>query len=101
MDAGDLPHAVDLFQASLKIAGHAKTVELLGECFMKLGRLGEAESMLKDAVTLGRESRAPLLLAELSFLQGNPAFAREMVEESLKRNPTYQPAKRLLAKLQL
>ena len=94
-----LEEAVHLFNASLKVAGHPKTAELLGECFMKLGRLDAAEGMLKQAVSLGAESRAPLLLAELSILQGRPEYAKEMLEESLRRNPTYGPAMRLLARL--
>jgi lipopolysaccharide biosynthesis regulator YciM len=97
---GRLEEAVELLNASLKVAGHPKTAELLGECFMKLGRLGDAEWMLKQAVSLGRESRAPLLLAELSILQGRAKYAKEMLVESLRRNPTYNPAMRLLARLE-
>jgi tetratricopeptide (TPR) repeat protein len=99
MELGHLEEAVHLFNASLKVAGHPKTAELLGECFMKLGRLDAAEGMLKQAVSLGAESRAPLLLAELSILQGRPEYAKEMLGESLRRNPTYGPAMRLLARL--
>lgn len=39
MDEGNVETAIELFQSSLDLYPHFKTLELLGECFVSLNRL--------------------------------------------------------------
>ena len=68
MASGEFENALKLFQESLRLYVHFKTLELMGECCMRLGRFEEALVPLAAASTLNRGARAPALLAE-AFLQ--------------------------------
>lgn len=92
MDEGSLDEAVALFQQSIVSWPHFKSLELLGECFMRLDRLHEAIVPLAAAASLNRGVRAPSLLAEVFLrLEDYPA-AREMVEVALSRDPLNRKA---------
>jgi len=98
MARGELEEAVQLFRASAELHPHYKTLELLGECLMKLKRYKEALVPLAAATGLNFHSRAPTLLAELHLILGDPWDAKRWAEEALRRNRTYKPACEVLAK---
>ncbi len=54
MDKNQLEEAIVLFQRSAEIDAHFKTLELLGECYIRLCRLREAVIPLAAAVTLNK-----------------------------------------------
>lgn len=92
MDEGSLDEAVTLFQQSIASWPHFKSLELVGECLMRLDRLHEAIVPLAAAASLNRGVRAPSLLAEVFLrLEDYPA-AREMAEVTLSRDPLNQKA---------
>ena len=92
MDAGRIEEAVALFEQSTAVSPHFKTLELLGECLIALGRLQSAIIPLAAAATLNNGSRAPALLTGV-FLQMNQAYdAERMVEIALNRDPANKKA---------
>ncbi len=68
MQAGESKEAIELLQQSVQIEPHFKTLELLGECLLRIGRVTEAIVPLAAATALNKQIRAPSLLAQ-AFLQ--------------------------------
>jgi tetratricopeptide (TPR) repeat protein len=58
MDAGAWEQAIQRFTASVEAAPHFKTLELLGECFLELGRPKDAVVPLAAAARLNPQPRA-------------------------------------------
>jgi tetratricopeptide (TPR) repeat protein len=92
MAQGDLEGAVQLFQEDAVELPHFKTLELLGECLMRLGRTNEAIVPLAAATTLNRGVRAPSLLAEALLATGNLTAAVEAADLALQRDPKNRKA---------
>ncbi len=92
MDEGKLEDAVVLFQQSVTYAPHFKTLELLGECFVRLNRLIDAIVPLAAATSLNRGVRAPSLLAEVFLKLEDYHAAKEMAEVALSRDPNNHKA---------
>lgn len=59
MEAGDLERAAALLGESVAIWPHFKTLELLGECLLRLDRPREAIGPLAAASALHRQDHAP------------------------------------------
>jgi len=99
MHAGAFDKAATLFEKSAVQDPHFKTLELLGECYMKLGRFKNAIVPLAAATTLNRQFRAPLLLAEVFLALGDITEASEWAELAGQRNPNSRRVKELLDRL--
>jgi len=102
MDEGRLEDAVMLFQQSISYSPHFKTLELLGECFVRLNRLPEAIVPLAAATSLNKGVRAPSMLAEVFLRLEDYHAARNMVEIALSREPNNRKAqevKRVVAEI--
>ena len=69
--ARDLIKAEQLFKESLKMQEHFKALELLGECMFHQGKTAEAITALRRATFLGKESKAPFLLAKAYLAENN------------------------------
>lgn len=95
MDQGRLEEAVLLFEESNKSFPHFKTLELLGECNFRLGKLSEAIVPLAAATTLNRGVRAPSLLAEVFLKLGEFHNAEEITAIALSRDATNRRALRV------
>lgn len=93
MDEGRLEDAVVLFQQSISCDPHFKTLELLGECFVRLNRLAEAIVPLAAATSLNKSVRAPSLLAEVFLKLEDYHAARNMAEIALDRDTNNRKAK--------
>jgi tetratricopeptide (TPR) repeat protein len=87
MDAGRIEDAIVAFQKSAAKCPHFKTYELIGECYIKLGRLTDAVPFLAAATTLNRGFRAPSVLAEVWHLLGRHYEAVEAADIALMREP--------------
>ena len=87
MDSGALDEAVERFRESVDAGPHFKTLELLGECLLRLKRPREAIVPLAAATALNRQGRAPALLARAFHELGNHRDAAKFAEEALVRAP--------------
>ena len=89
--------AVEVLSRSAAMSPHFKTLELLGECLVRLGRWQDSIIPLAAATTLNRQARAPALLSEAYLELKDLRRAKEMAEMSLHRNPTYRRPIELLS----
>ena len=87
--------AVVLFQQAAAEEPHAKTYELLGECFLLLRRYKEAIPFLAAATTLSPSVRAPALLAEAWLGMKSNVEALDAVKIALSRDPRNKRALQL------
>ena len=100
MDRGDLQAAVDLFQQSIDLFPHFKTLELQGECLLTLERPTSAIIALAASATLGaRPFRALYLLAQALVQIGDNRKAIEKLNEALAMQPDFASAKALLSEI--
>jgi tetratricopeptide (TPR) repeat protein len=97
MDAGHIEDAIVAFQKSAVEMPHSKTYELIGECYIKLGRLVDAVPFLAAATTLNRGVRAPSLLAEVWHMLGRHYEAVEAADIALAREPKNKKALKVRA----
>ena len=92
MDAGALEQAVVHFRESITEWPHFKTLELLGDCLLRLERPREAIVPLAAATALNRQGQAPALLAQAFLELGTYRDAFDQAEEALRRAPGHQLA---------
>jgi tetratricopeptide (TPR) repeat protein len=83
MDDGDLEVAIASFQRSIDAYRHFKTLELLGECHIRLRNFQAAVVPLAAATALNQQSRAASLLAETFERLAAFDKAREFAKLSL------------------
>lgn len=98
MDENNLDEAIKLFQQSISDYPHFKSLELLGECFIRAERLLEAVVPLAAATTLNKGVKAPSLLSDVFLKLKEYQRASETAEIALSREPnnkTAQEVKRL------
>ena len=95
MDRGALEEAVALFEQSNADCPHFKALELLGECFIRLGRAQEAIVPLVAAATLNNGVRAPTLLAQVFLELAQYQDGLNMAELALSRHPGNRIAKQV------
>ena len=100
MAANDLNSAISLFERSTQYDPHFKTLELLGECFLKLGRNKEAVVPLAASVGLGNKPyRALYLLAQALNAVGRKTDAIEKLNQAIETKPDYKSARELLRRI--
>lgn len=87
MAAGHFEEAVSLFKQDISIEPHFKSLEILGECLIKLGRPQEAIVPLAAATALNNGVRAPALLAEVFWELGQKTDAEHLAGIALARDP--------------
>lgn len=89
--------ASEKFKESCNLFPHFKTLELLGECFLKQEKYNQAIIYLAAAVGLGNKSyRSYYLLAKALLEVGEVNKAIEKLKEALILNPNYKEAEKLL-----
>jgi tetratricopeptide (TPR) repeat protein len=99
MEAGELEEAIRVLGESFARWPHFKTAELLGECYLRFGRSGEAIMPQAAAVGLGRHERAPYLLARALLDVGELDKAREQAELAVRRQPDLKRARELIEEM--
>jgi tetratricopeptide (TPR) repeat protein len=87
MEAGALEEAIERFRLSVAEWPHFKTLELLGECLLRLEQPREAIVPLAAATALNPQGRAPALLARAFLALGSYRDAFDQAEEALRRAP--------------
>jgi len=87
MEGGNFEQAAVLLAESAKLDPHFKTLEVLGESLLHLGRTNEALVPLAAATVLNRQGRAPSLLAKALLALGDPVKAHELAHLALQRAP--------------
>jgi tetratricopeptide (TPR) repeat protein len=87
MEAGGLEDAIGLFRQSIAEWPHFKTLELLGECLLRLDQSREAIVPLAAATALNQQAHAPALLARAFLELGTYRDAFDQAEEALRRDP--------------
>lgn len=98
---GDLAAAAEKYSESAKASPHYKSYEMMYRCYSALGEREKAFMCLEKAHDLNkRHDKVSLLYAaELAEYKGDVNAALALLDEIVKRNPTYKPAERLLDKL--
>lgn len=100
MEANDLESAISLFDQSVQLEPHFKTLELLGECLLTLGRHKEAVVPLAASAGLGNKPyRALYLLAQALNAAGRKTEALEKLDQAIEMKPDYKSARELLDRL--
>lgn len=92
MSTGKLPEAIGLFERSIQESSHFKSLELLGECLMKMERFTGAIVPLAAATSLNERVRAPSLLSEAFYNLGDFSNAKRFAAIALKRDPNNRKA---------
>ena len=101
MAANDLDSAIRFFQSSAQAEPHFKTLELLGECFLKRDQSREAIIPLAASVGLGNKPyRALYLLAHAPDRSGHRDEAIEKLTLALQMKADYKAARTLLDSFQ-
>ncbi|MDX2199052.1 MAG: tetratricopeptide repeat protein [Phycisphaerae bacterium] len=101
IDAGEFEQAIELLTQSLRLHPHAKTLELLGECHLKLGRPFEA--LMHAAASVGMQTvgvRNRLILARALVELSHFDAAKETLREALLKKPDFKTAAIFLAQLE-
>jgi len=99
MEAGEFAAALARLQGSAVIHPHAKTLELIGDCLMKLGRPAEAIIPLAASKGLSRHTPATMRLAEAFLAIGDVVSAKSHAEEAVAIMPHHGPARAILARV--
>jgi tetratricopeptide (TPR) repeat protein len=96
MKQGDLRGAIACFEESAALVTHAKTYELLGECWLLKKDYQRAVASLAASAGLGnRPTRALYLLSQALLARGEKDMAVEKLSLVLKMNPNYAAARKL------
>lgn len=100
MLAEDFDSAIEKFKKSSDLLPHFKTLELLGECFLKQRNYSQAIIYFAAAAGLGNKAfRSYFLLAKALIEFDDVDQAVEKLNEALVLNPNYKEAKNLLSRL--
>jgi tetratricopeptide (TPR) repeat protein len=99
LGGGDLEGAIAHLEVSAAADPHFKTLELLGEAWLRLGKPDRAVEPLAIAATLNRQVRAPSLLAQALLESGDVARAQDTARIALERHPNNKVARRVLERI--
>ncbi|OUR86907.1 hypothetical protein A9Q81_27660 [Gammaproteobacteria bacterium 42_54_T18] len=97
MDAGDFDKAIECFKLSNKTLAHFKTLELWGECEMKLGNIKASIMPLTAAMELNSSLKPASLLAKAYSDLGDSKRAIELAGIVLNKAPNNKLAKQVMA----
>ena len=93
--AGDIEGAISALEQSVTDYPHFKSLELLGEAFLRAGKPRRAIVPLAAATTLNDQVCAPSLLAEALLASGDELDAHRTALLALKRDPANSNARRV------
>ena len=99
-DKSDYKSAIEFFEKSNRISEHYKTYEKMFLCFKKTGEHSMAYECLKKSYQLNQKSdKISVMYAEELAERKDFETARKILSKTLKRNPAYKPAEKLLDKI--
>ena len=93
---GDFEAAIPLFKQSNKLHTHFKTLELWGECEIKLGNYKQAIMPLTTATELNNSIKPLSLLAQAYKKIGEQTKAVELAQKVLSSAPNNKTAKGII-----
>jgi tetratricopeptide (TPR) repeat protein len=97
MDSGKLDSAIEFLKQSAELKPHFKTLELLGECYLRSDQHGAAVVPLKASVELGAKPyRSLYLLAQALEALGQRKDAIERLSQAVAIKSDYKAARALL-----
>ena len=96
----DYIRAIDKLKQSVAILPHFKTLELIGECYIQLGKLNEAIPPLAAAISLNDQVRAPAMLSDVFLRLNEYEKAEKFAKLALSRHADNNIAKRVLGEIQ-
>jgi tetratricopeptide (TPR) repeat protein len=96
LESGDFVGAIVELEASVTANPHFKSLELLGEAWLRTGQPARAIVPLAAATTLNAQVRAPSLLAEAFLALGELIKAYEIATVALQRDANNKKAKAVL-----
>ena len=99
-ERGEFESALENFLRSSELEAHFKTSERMAHALRKLGRPEEADYFLEQSYHLNpKNDKIGIEYAGLMLRRGQISPAKEILKEIICRNPTYGPARRLMAEL--
>ncbi len=100
MDKLDYQTAIREFEDSVSISPHFKTLELLGECKLKIGKPSEALIPLAASIGLATNGYRAMYLIATAYLDlGETREAKKFAERALNAKSDYRAARELRDKL--
>jgi tetratricopeptide (TPR) repeat protein len=97
-----LPEAKELIERALKLApGEPFIVDSLGWVEFRLGNLGEATKLLRQAHTGRPDAEIAAHLGEVLWASGDQAEARRVWQEAVKRDPRNEALRETLDRLKV
>ena len=97
LECKNVSEALELFQKSLALDKHFKTLEKISFCYQQLGSINTALKYIELAFNANpRNNKTAYIFAEQLKHNGNTAKAKEVLQSILKVNPSYKKAKVLL-----
>lgn len=95
-----LPEAYSLIDKALKMApGDPYIMDSMGWVQYRMGRLDEAEAMLRQAYAVRKDAEIAVHLGEVLFVKGDQAGARQLWQEAQRKDPQNVVLKSTLARL--
>ncbi len=89
--------ALAAFLESLALDEHFKTCERIAELSEGLGRIADAETYIRRGYQLNpNNSKVATKYAEVLFSRGESKEATQILRDTLRKNTSYGPARRLL-----
>ncbi|MFD2216433.1 tetratricopeptide repeat protein [Metabacillus endolithicus] len=96
----EFQNALNCFIKSNQLSEHSRTYARIYECLLKLGKELEAMPYIKTAYTQNpKQDKVAIQYAESLILEGNSDLAIDILEKILRRNKTYNPARKLLEQI--
>ena len=99
-EKGNFQKAMQYLEQSSQMDEHYKTYEILYLCWKNLGEPEKAFNCLEHSFALNPHcDKVAVKFAQELALRGETAKAREILNDTIRRNKTYLPAVRLLEKI--
>jgi tetratricopeptide (TPR) repeat protein len=96
-ESGDVEKALEHFRKSLEIKPHFKTYERMYQCYKKMNKTYEAKECIEKAFYMNdKNDKVAIEYIRLLIQEGNIILSKKLLNGVLERNPSYDPAKKLL-----
>lgn len=99
-EKGEFECALENFLKSSELDPHFKTYERISHVLRKLNRFEEADYFMEEAYLLNpKNDKTATGYSELLLRRGETGPAKDILNEIICRNPSYGPARRLIAEI--
>ncbi|MBM7702010.1 tetratricopeptide repeat protein [Metabacillus iocasae] len=99
-EKSEFQKALDCFIKSNQLSEHSRTYARIYECLMKLGKESEAKPYIETAYSQNpNQDKVAVQYAQSLIMDGHNELAIEILEKILRRNKTYNPARKFLEQI--